>query len=114
MASFNNRQSIYSTTSASPYGNVPSNQPGTLTTSSLLSALHNAYLSGSVYPLDAATSVVVNSGAGRDTSQYSAVFDEELGMRAWEHARRRAEDQTIVLTYVYADPPGIISLTDVP
>lgn len=100
MSFSNNRHSIYSTTSAAPYGNMPSTQPGTLTTSTLLSALHNAYLSGSVYALDAATSVVVNAGAGRGTSQFVGVFDEELGMRAWEHARRRAEDQTIVLAYV--------------
>jgi chitin synthase len=79
---------------------MPSNQPGALTTSTLLSALHNAYLSGSVYPLDAATTVVVNSGAGRGANQFMGVFDEELGMRVWEHARRRAEDQTIVLAYV--------------
>jgi chitin synthase len=102
--SFNNRQSIYSTTSAAPYGNMASNQPGTLTTSSLLSALHNAYLSGSVYSLDAATAVVVNSGAGRAAVRPTGVFDEELGMRVWEHARRRAEDQTIVLTYVKTSP----------
>jgi chitin synthase len=77
-----------------------SSQPGTLTTSNLLSALHNAYQSGSVYSLDSATSVVVNSGNGRGSGQFQGVFDEELGMRAWEHARRRAEDQTIVLAYV--------------
>jgi chitin synthase len=96
--SFSNRQSIYSTTSAAPYGGMHSNHPGTLTTSSLLSALHNAYLSGAVYPLDAATSVVVNASTGRAGAEFVGIFDEELGMRAWEHARRRAEDQTIVLT----------------
>lgn len=102
--SFTKRQSIYSTKSAAPYGNMTSNQPGTLTTSSLLSALHNAYLSCSVYSLDAATSVVVNSGVGKAAAQPTGVFDEELGMRVWEHARRRAEDQTIVLTYVKTGP----------
>ena len=106
MSFTNGRHSIYSNTSAAPYGNMPSTQPGTLTTSTLLSALHNSYLSGSVYALDAATSVVVNAAAGRGASQFVGILDEELGMRAWEHARRRAEDQTIVLAYA-ASPPSL-------
>lgn len=106
--SFSNRQSIYSTTSAAPYGGMQSNQPGTLTTSSLLSALHNAYLSGAVYPLDSATSVVVNASSPRGGSEFIGIFDEELGMRAWEHARRRAEDQTIVLTSLHSPSPSLL------
>jgi chitin synthase len=97
--SFTNRHSVYSTTSASPYaGGAGANQAvGNLTTSSLLSALHNTYLSGTPYLLDAATTIVVNPGAGQGSSGFSGVIDEGVGPRAWEHARRRAEDQTIVL-----------------
>ena len=99
--SFTNRHSVYSTASASPYGaNTPVTAPGVVTTSSLLSALHNAYLSSSIYTLDAATTLAVNSGAGQGADNFVGTFDQALGMRVWEHARRRAEDQTIILAYV--------------
>ncbi|KAI5781412.1 chitin synthase-domain-containing protein [Geopyxis carbonaria] len=107
--SFSNRHSIYSTTSATPYQGAAGahNIVGTLTTSSLLSALHNAYQSGTSYQLDAATTLVVNSGS-QGSSSFHGVFDEELGMRAWEHARRRAEDQTIVLTSLQSPAPSLM------
>ena len=99
--SFSNRHSIYSTTSASPYGGGGAAQgSGTVTTSSLLSALHNAYQSGTPHALDASTTLVVNSSNSGGTGGYgTGVVDETLGTRAWEHARRRAEDQTILLGY---------------
>lgn len=88
--SFTNRQSIYSTTSTqNPFANPNSNPQAT--TSSLLAALHNAYQAGVPYNIDAATTLVVN-GADGDR----LVLDESLIVKAWEHARRRAEDQTIV------------------
>lgn len=97
--SFSHRNSIYSTASGPAFQNSAANQQsGTITTSSLLAALHNAYQSGTPYALDTSTSVVVNSGAGQAAEAFVGVLDEELGMRAWEHARRRAEDQTILLT----------------
>lgn len=95
--SFSNRHSIYSTTSASPYA---ANQQGggQITTSSLLTALHNSYQSGQPHSLDASTTLVVNSGNGLGNAGYGGgVIDENVGTRAWEHARRRAEDQTILL-----------------
>lgn len=96
--SFSNRHSIYSTTSASPYGGGVQQTSGTVTTSSLLSALHNAYQSGIPYALDASTTLVVNSSNSGGTGGYgTGVIDETVGTRAWEHARRRAEDQTILL-----------------
>lgn len=98
--SFSNRHSIYSTTSASPYANVQQQQQGggQVTTSNLLSALHNSYQSGVPHTLDASTTLVVNSGNGLGNAGYGGgVIDENVGTRAWEHARRRAEDQTILL-----------------
>lgn len=98
MAFSNNRHSIYSNASGSPFqGVTPVGQAGNLTSSALLAALHNAYLSGTPFSLDAATTLVVNSGVGQSQSSFVGIYDEELGTRAWEHARRRAEDQTIVL-----------------
>lgn len=96
--SFSNRHSIYSTTSASPYAANTQQAGGQVTTSNLLSALHNSYQSGTPHTLDASTTLVVNSGNGLGNAGYGGgVIDENVGTRAWEHARRRAEDQTILL-----------------
>ncbi|KAL7272141.1 hypothetical protein RUND412_005070 [Rhizina undulata] len=107
--SFTNRHSIYSTTSASPYGANPGLQSGggTVTTSSLLSALHNAYQSGVHHPLDASTILVVNSGAGNGAYP-GGVIDESIGTRVWEHARRRAEDQTVLIGSLNGRSPSLL------
>lgn len=83
-----NRFSMLSTTS---HPNFPTNAP--MSTSSLLSALHQAYQNGAPYTLDASTTLVVNS----NQADSKLVVDEALGVKVWEHARRRAEDQTIVI-----------------
>ncbi|KAK6346733.1 hypothetical protein TWF696_006845 [Orbilia brochopaga] len=80
---------------------------GTVNTSTLIASLHNAFQTGTSFAIDAGTSVVVTSAlaasgstgtmntgvgsAGADT------IDVSLAMRAWEHARRRAEDQCVVI-----------------
>ncbi|KAH8155521.1 uncharacterized protein LAJ45_00531 [Morchella importuna] len=107
--SFSNRHSIYSTTSASPYA---ANQQGggQITTSSLLTALHNSYQSGQPHSLDASTTLVVNSGNGLGNAGYGGgVIDENVGTRAWEHARRRAEDQTILLASLHPHSPSLLT-----
>lgn len=95
-----NRVSQYSQNSAAPprAANHASTQVSTTT---LLNALHTSYISGHPYPLEASTSVVVNTwvtalNVGPD-GRYGGTVDVELGRKAWEHARRRAEDGCIVL-----------------
>ena len=96
-----NRNSIYSTTSHSNYAPHGGQTGQQVSTSSLLAALHNAYQSGTPHQVDASTTLVVNS------NQYDAklVVDEALGVKVWEHARRRAEDQTILIGYEELPPP---------
>lgn len=72
-----------------------------VSTTTLLNAVHNIYLSSQPYRLDAGTSIVVNTWltatqAGPDGS-IGGTVDAALAARAWEHARRRAEDGCIIL-----------------
>lgn len=85
----------------------PSQQSSQVSTTTLLNALHNAYLSSQPYALDAGSSLVVNTWltaaqVGAD-GRVGGTVDRTLGARAWEHARRRAEDGTIILGYVHLD-----------
>ncbi|TGZ77235.1 hypothetical protein EX30DRAFT_311518 [Ascodesmis nigricans] len=110
MSFSNNRHSIYSNASASPFQAIGGQQqPGNITTSALLNALHNSYVSGTPYPLDATTTLVVNSGNGQGSGSFVATIDEEIGTRAWEHARRRAEDQTIILASLHSPAPSLLN-----
>jgi chitin synthase len=76
-------------------------QSAQVSTTTLLNAIHNIYLSSQPYRLDAATSVAVNTWLtaaqlGPD-GRPGGTVDTTLAARAWEHARRRAEDGCIVL-----------------
>ena len=93
-----NRLSTYSNGSANI---LTGQQSAQVSTTTLLNALHVAYTSTQPYPLDASTSLVVNTwltaaNSGLATGEGGTV-DVELAKRAWEHARRRAEDGCIVL-----------------
>lgn len=75
-----------------------------VSTTTLLNAIHNIYLSSQPYRLDAGTSIAVNtwliaSQPGPD-GRSGGTVDASLAARAWEHARRRAEDSCIILGYV--------------
>ncbi|KAI9789399.1 MAG: hypothetical protein M1816_006059 [Peltula sp. TS41687] len=105
-----NRMSNYSTTSlaASSPRNIT-----TISTTTLLNALHVAYTSGQPYLLDAGTSLVVNTWLmaakpGPDGREGGTV-DPELARRAYEHARRRAEDGCIVLGSLHPSTPSILA-----
>lgn len=76
-----NRMSMYSTAS----------------TTTLLKAIYSTYLSSQPHQLDASTSVVVNACLSAD--QDDPTVDAALSARAWEHARRRAEDGCVMLGY---------------
>lgn len=76
-----------------------------VSTTTLLNALHTSFSSGQPYPLESSASLVVNtwqsaSQTGPD-GRIGGTVDVELARRAWEHARRRAEDSAIVLGYGY-------------
>jgi chitin synthase len=81
--------------------NATAQQSTQLSTTTLLNAVHHIYTSAQPYKLDASTSLVVNSWVtATEVAQVGgtgATVDPELGLRAWEHARRRAEDGCIIL-----------------
>ncbi|KAI9369464.1 chitin synthase-domain-containing protein [Aspergillus egyptiacus] len=102
------RFSVYSTQSAGLSGGRPTNQVSTTT---LLNALHTHYTSGLPYQLDAGSSLVVNTWltatrTGPDGHDGGTV-DRDLAVRAWEHARRRAEDGCIILCSTHQSTPSI-------
>lgn len=102
MAGLPNRISTYSNNSSVVGGARSAAQQSTqVSTTTLLNALHTIYTSGQSYQLDASTSLTVNTwltaaNPGLDGRQ-GGTIDGELARRAWEHARRRAEDGCIVL-----------------
>ncbi|KAF2817297.1 uncharacterized protein BDZ99DRAFT_431291 [Mytilinidion resinicola] len=108
MSFVNNRMSTFSNLSQAPR---PSNATSTqVSTTTLLNALHTNYTSGQPYYLEASTSLVVNtwvnaSNVGAD-GRIGGTVDMELGRKAWEHARRRAEDGCIVLGSLHEATPS--------
>ena len=101
-----NRMSMYSVGSDAGMGSQrgAGQQSSQVSTTTLLSSIHNIYLSGQSHRLDAGTSLVVNtwltaSEAGFD-GRVGGTVDAALAARAWEHARRRAEDGCIILRFV--------------
>ncbi|KAK1759305.1 chitin synthase 6 [Echria macrotheca] len=106
-----NRMSMYSMASESgPRG--AGQQSTQVSTTTLLNAVHNIYLSSQPYRLDAGTSIVVNtwltaSQAGPD-GRLGGTVDAALAARAWEHARRRAEDGCIILGSLHQSTPSIL------
>ncbi|EAW14191.1 putative chitin synthase [Aspergillus clavatus NRRL 1] len=109
-----NRFSVYSSHSAgfSTSGPRPGNQGASpVSTTTLLNALHAFYNSGQPYQLDVGTSLVVNTWltASQKTpdGHSAAIIDRELAVRAWEHARRRAEDGCIVLSSAHQSTPSV-------
>lgn len=101
----NSRMSVYSTASAS--ASRPGNSPSQISTTTLLNTLNSAYKNGRSYNLEASTSLVVNTWVNAKSiidDRIGGTVDLELGRKAWEHARRRAEDGCIVLAYVSNAP----------
>ncbi|KAI1962862.1 hypothetical protein LOZ58_002486 [Ophidiomyces ophidiicola] len=108
-----NRMSIYSTAS-SPAGPRSALQQATqVSTTTLLNSLHNAFLSGQPYQHDATTSIVVNTVSTSlnpgPNGELGGTIDVSVARRAWEHARRRAEDGCIVLCSSHHNTPSVLS-----
>ena len=91
---------MYSNSSAPLAPRSAAQQSTQVSTTTLLNTLHTTYTSGLTYPLDASTSLVVNTWlTAAESSRGEATVDSDLARRAWEHARRRAEDGCVVLGY---------------
>jgi chitin synthase len=82
-------------------------QAAQVSTTTLLNAIHNIYLSSQPYQLDASTSLVVNTWL--TAAQSTPTIDASLASRAWEHARRRAEDGCIILGSLHQSTPSILT-----
>lgn len=108
-----NRYSTYSNNS-SQVGAVrsPAEQSTQVSTTTLLNALHTIYASGQTYQLDASTSIAVNTwltATNPDAQGRSGgAVDAEIGFKAWEHARRRAEDACVILGSLHPSTPSVL------
>ncbi|KAL7627389.1 hypothetical protein AAE478_001582 [Parahypoxylon ruwenzoriense] len=114
MANHQARMSMFSVASESMGGPRGAGQQSTqVSTTTLLNSIHNIYLSSQPYRLDAGTSLVVNTWltatqAGPD-SRSGGTVDSALAARAWEHARRRAEDGCIILGSLHQSTPSLLN-----
>jgi len=94
----NSRMSVYST--ASTHAPRPGQAPSQVSTTTLLNYLNSSYKHSQAYNLEASTSLVVNTWVNAKSvinDRIGGAVDLELGRKAWEHARRRAEDGCIIL-----------------
>lgn len=113
----NNRMSMYSTTSSLQGGhrniNSAAQQSTQVSTTTLLNAVHTIYTSGQPYRLDASSTLVVNSWLTASQPDHEGrtggTVDGALAARAWEHARRRAEDGCIVLGSLHESTPSVLT-----
>jgi len=108
---------MYSTTSSVLGGsrnvNSAAQQSTQVSTTTLLNAVHTIYTSGQPFKLDASTSLVVNTWLTASQIDHEGrtggTVDSALATRAWEHARRRAEDGCIVLGSLHASTPSVLA-----
>lgn len=108
-----NRYSTFSTNSALGGARNGAQQSTQVSTTTLLNALHAIYTSGQTYSLDVSTSVAVNTwltAVNPDAQgRVGGTVDGEIANRAWEHARRRAEDACIVLGSLHPSTPSVFT-----
>ncbi|CAG8188117.1 unnamed protein product [Penicillium salamii] len=107
-----NRHSVFSTQSAGMPGGPRPQHGAQVSTTTLLNALHSFYNAGQPYQLDSATSLVVNTWVTASTTlpdgRNGVTVDRDLAIRAWEHARRRAEDGCIFLGALHQSTPSLL------
>lgn len=109
-----NRYSTYSNTSSAVGGPRTAPQHSTqVSTTTLLNSLHAIYTSGQTYQLDVSTSLAVNTwvtAINPDAQgRTGGTVDAEIANRAWEHARRRAEDACIILGSLHPSTPSLLT-----
>ncbi|KAL2177126.1 glycosyltransferase family 2 protein [Thermothelomyces heterothallicus CBS 202.75] len=109
-----NRMSVYSMASEPGMGGSRGGQQSQVSSTTLLNSIHNSYLSSQPYQLDAGTSLVVNTWLTASqpgpTGHVGGTVDADLITRAWEHARRRAEDGCIILGSLHTSTPSLLRL----
>lgn len=108
-----NRYSSYSNNSSQVApARSPAQQSAQVSTTTLLNALHTIYASGQTYELDASTSIAVNTwltATNPDAQGRSGgAVDAEIAFKAWEHARRRAEDACVILGSLHPSTPSVL------
>lgn len=108
-----NRYSQMSGLSAAMGARPNTQQPQQVSTTTLLNTLHTIYSSGQCYPLDASTSLAVNTWTTTQNpdaqGRTGGAVDDEVAVKAWEHARRRAEDGCIVLASAHPSTPSLFT-----
>ncbi|KAL3419762.1 Chitin synthase 6 [Phlyctema vagabunda] len=112
----NNRMSMYSAASSVPGGSrnggMVAQQATQVSTTTLLNAVHTIYTSVQPYRLDASSSLVVNTWLSASQpdleGRVGGCVDAALAARAWEHARRRAEDGCILLGSLHESTPSVL------
>lgn len=105
--------STYSTT-PSITSQSRANNSQQMSTQTLLNALHTCYHNRVSFPLEASTSLAVNTwvtaGQVGPDGRAGGTVDPQIASKAWEHARRRAEDGCIVLAYAVNN--GLVEFED--
>ncbi|OAA44410.1 class VII chitin synthase [Metarhizium rileyi] len=103
-----NRMSMFSMASEGP-SNQRAGAPQTaqVSTTTLLNAIHNIYLTSQPHQLESSTSLVVNTWL--TASQANPTVDPALASKAWEHARRRAEDGCVILGSLHQSTPSVLT-----
>ncbi|KAF3039933.1 hypothetical protein E8E12_008119 [Didymella heteroderae] len=107
----NSRMSVYSTASANPQRTA---QSATQSTTTLLNLLNSSFKSGQPYSLEPSTSLVVNTWVNAKTMENGRIggtVDLDLVRKAYEHARRRVEDGTLVLSSLHESTPSLFAPT---
>ncbi|KIX05210.1 uncharacterized protein Z518_06082 [Rhinocladiella mackenziei CBS 650.93] len=107
-----NRYSTFSNNSSQVGAARSAAQQSTqVSTTTLLNALHTIYASGQTYQLDSSTSIAVNTwltALNPDAhGRLGGSVDAGIASRAWEHARRRAEDGCIILGSLHPSTPSL-------
>ncbi|KAI0593093.1 class V chitin synthase [Biscogniauxia sp. FL1348] len=113
MANPQGRMSMYSVADSFSGSRGAGQQSAPVSTTTLLNSIHNIYLSSQPYPLDAGTSLVVNTWLTAEQTgpdgRSGGTVDVALAARAWEHARRRAEDGCIILGSLHTSTPSLLT-----
>lgn len=109
-----NRYSTFSNNSSKVGGaRSAAQQPAQVSTTTLLNALHAVYASGQTYQLDASTSLAVNTWVTASNpdaqGRVGGTVDAQIAFKAWEHARRRAEDACIILGSLHPSTPPLFN-----
>lgn len=75
-----------------------------ISTQTLLNSLHTSYQTSQSNSLEFSTSLAVNSWqtASGDDENSRGVVDIELAHRVVQHAKRRAEDATVIIGYLHS------------